>query len=74
MGTAVWHCDSSSALYCGTLGITKHEGAGPPDNGDLIYFRTTDWEKVEVFILKGLARPNEYADNAQVEAFLQTLE
>lgn len=73
VGTSVWRCRSSRGLYCGTLGITKREGAGPSDNGDLIYFRTADWEKVEVFIFKGLARPNEYADNAQVEAFLQTL-
>lgn len=74
VGTAVWTCRSSKNLFCGTLGITQREGAGPSDNGDLIYFKTADWDAVEVIIFKGLARPNEYADNAKAEAFLLGLD
>jgi len=74
VGTAIWRCADSQTLFCGTLGVTKREGAGPSDNGDLIYFKTNDWKEVIVIIFRGMARPNEYADNAEIEAFLKGLD
>ena len=69
--TSIWQIPGTKCSFYGTLGITLKEGMPPSDNGDLVIFRTADWKDVEVFIFKGLGKPN---DDACLEDALQYVE
>lgn len=69
--TSVWQIPGTRCFYYGTLGITPAKDQKPIDNGDLIVFYTSDWRDVQVFIFKGLAKPNEEANLDQVQAFVE---
>lgn len=69
--TSVWQIPGTKCYFYGTLGITQKENAYPKDNGDLVIFRTASWREVEVFIFKGLAKPNENASLADALAYVE---
>lgn len=71
--TSVWQIDGTRCFFYGTLGITPAENLKPTDNGDLIVFYTTDWKEVQVFIFKGLAKPNEEANLQQVQEYVESI-
>lgn len=53
--TALWLVEGSRTLYYGSVGITGPKGKVDRDNGDLLLLRTEDFDRVEIFIFKGLA-------------------
>ena len=53
--TSIWRVENTRSLYYGTLGVSGRTGTIARDNGDMIVFYTTDWQRVEVFIFAGLA-------------------
>ena len=57
----------------GTLGINLQEGAKPTDNGDLVIFYTAGWREVDIYIFKGLAKPNEIANLQEAVAFVEAI-
>lgn len=60
--TSIWQVKGRKCIFYGTIGITPSEGLKPADNGDLVIFYTSDWEEVQIFIFKGLCKPNGIAD------------
>ena len=69
--TSIWQVEGTKCFFYGTLGITPKEGAKPSDNGDLVIFHTAGWKEVEVYIFKGLAKPNEIACLQEAVVFLE---
>lgn len=69
--TSIWQIPGTKCFFYGTLGITQKEGVRPSDNGDLVVFHTAGWKEVEVFIFKGLAKPNENASLADALAYVE---
>lgn len=70
--TSVWQVPGTKCLFYGTLGINLKENAKPTDNGDLVIFYTAGWKEVQIFIFKGLAKPNEVANLQEAVAFLES--
>ena len=68
--TSIWEMDGNKRLLYGTIGITQKEGLPASDNGDLIFFYTNGWEAVDIFVFKGLARPNEIATIQEAGAYV----
>lgn len=71
--TSIWQVPGSKCFFYGTLGITTKEGQRPSDNGDLVIFHTAGWKEVEVYIFKGLAKPNEIASLQDAVAYLESI-
>ena len=72
--TGLWRVEGERCLYYGSLGITGINGKVERDNGDLIIIRTSDWQRVEIFIFKGLAGVNKQLDYLpEVVAFVKGL-
>lgn len=69
MQTSLWEIDDYPTWYYGTIGITGANGKIDRDNADLVILHTTDWKRVEVYILKGMAG----ASN-QVEVLLEVMD
>ena len=69
--TSVWQIKGSRCLFYGTLGVTPGEGKKPIDNGDLIVFFTPDWREVDIYIFKGLGKPNEVANLQEAVDFVE---
>lgn len=69
--TSIWQVPERKCFFYGTLGITKKEGQHPSDNGDLVIFHTAGWKEVEVYIFKGLAKPNEIASLQEAVEYLE---
>ena len=69
--TSVWQVEGTRCFYWGTLGINMQEGSKATDNGDLIIFYTAGWKEVDIFIFKGLAKPNEIANLHEAVAFVE---
>ena len=60
--TGLWRVQGERCLFYGSLGITGTSGRVDRDNGDLVVVRTSDWQRVEIFIFKGLAGVNKQLD------------
>ena len=71
--TSVWQVEGSRCFFYGTLGINLQEGVKPTDNGDLVIFYTAGWKEVEIYIFKGLAKPNEIANLQEVVAYVESI-
>ena len=69
--TSIWQIPGTKCYFYGTLGITFKEGVHPSDNGDLVIFHTAGWKEVEVYIFKGLAKPNEIASLQEAVEYLE---
>ena len=69
--TSIWQVEGTKCFFYGTLGIVKAVGAKPTDNGDLVIFYTADWKDVDIFIFRGLAKPNEVANLQDLVAFVE---
>lgn len=52
--TSIWQIEGYKTLFYGTIGLTGTSGRIEADNGDLILFSTSDWEKVYITIFVGL--------------------
>ncbi|MGI5846895.1 MAG: hypothetical protein ACOX5T_02555 [Candidatus Cryptobacteroides sp.] len=68
--TSIWRVGGFQRYYWGTIGVTPSEGHPPVDNGDLIIFITADWRDLQVFIFRGLAKPNDMANLQDVVDYL----
>ncbi len=71
--TSIWEVPGTKCFFYGTLGINLTEGAKPTDNGDLVIFYTAGWQEVQIFIFKGLAKPNEVANLQDAVAFVESI-
>lgn len=60
--TSIWPIAGHRGLFYGTIGITMNVGIHPRDNGDLVVFYAPTWQEFDVFIFRGLARPNPIGD------------
>ena len=60
--TALWRVEGSRTLFYGSVGITGPNGRIDKDNGDLLILRTEDFDRVEIFIFKGLAGTQKQLD------------
>ena len=69
--TSVWLIEGRKRFFYGTIGITLAENQKPMDNGDLVLFLTDDWREVEVFIFRGLAKPNDMANLKEAIEFVE---
>ncbi|MBQ9184409.1 MAG: hypothetical protein IJ151_00875 [Bacteroidales bacterium] len=69
--TSIWRVSETRCFYYGTIGITQKVNVHPKDNGDLVIFHTANWKEVEVFIFKGLAKPNEDASLADALEYVE---
>lgn len=63
--TALWRVEGSQTLYYGSVGITGPKGKIDRDNGDLLILRTEDFDRLEIFIFKGLAGKQKQLDYLQ---------
>lgn len=63
--TALWRVEGSRTMYYGSVGITGANGRIDRDNGDLLIMRTEDFDKVEIFIFRGLAGTSKQLDHLQ---------
>ena len=70
--TSVWQIEGRKCFFYGTIGITLAESQKPKDNGDLVLFYTPDWKEVDVFIFKGLNKPNDIANLQEAVAFVES--
>ena len=61
VSTSIWEIEGHKCFFYGTLGITPEEGMPPKDNGDLLAVATSDWKELDVFVFKGMAKPNSVA-------------
>lgn len=71
--TSIWQVEGTRCFFYGTLGINLQEGAKPTDNGDLVIFYTAGWREVDIYIFKGLAKPNEIANLQEAVAFVEAI-
>lgn len=69
--TSVWQVEGRKLFFYGTIGITQAEKQKPLDNGDLVLFFTADWKEVDIFIFRGLAKPNEIANLQEAVQFVE---
>lgn len=69
--TSVWQVEGHKCFFYGTIGITFAEGQKPVDNGDLVIFYTSNWKAVDVFIFRGLAKPNDSANLQDAVQFVE---
>ena len=60
--TGLWRYSGTQTIFYGSIGITGYSGKVDRDNGDLIIVKTADWERVEIFIFRGLAGLNKQLD------------
>lgn len=61
--TALWRVDGYQTMYYGSIGITGQNGKIDRDNGDLLIMRTEDFNRVEIFLFRGLAGPHKHLTN-----------
>lgn len=73
VSTSIWQVEGTKCFFFGTLGITMAEGTSPTDNGDLMIVYTSDWKEVDIFLFKGLAKPNDVANLQEVLAFVEEI-
>ena len=71
--TSIWQVEGTRCFFWGTLGINMLEGGKATDNGDLIIFYTAGWKEVDIYIFKGLAKPNEIANLQEAVAFVEAI-
>ena len=69
--TSVWEIEGHKCFFYGTIGINFTENGRPKDNGDLVLFYTPNWKEVDVFIFRGLAKPNETANLEEVVQYVE---
>lgn len=69
--TSVWQVEGRKCFFYGTIGITQAENQKPKDNGDLVLFYTSDWKEVDVFIFKGLVKPNDIANLQEAVQYVE---
>lgn len=69
--TSIWQVEGHKCFYFGTIGINLAENQKPKDNGDLVIFYTPDWKEIDVFIFKGLVKPNDIANLQEAVRFVE---
>lgn len=71
--TSIWQVEGTKCFFYGTLGVTQAEGESPLDNGDLLILYTAGWKDVDIFLFRGLAKPNEVANLQDVISYVEGL-
>lgn len=69
--TSIWQVEGRKCVFYGTIGITQAANQTPKDNGDLVVFYTPNWKEVDVFIFKGLVRPNDIANLQEAVRYVE---
>ena len=54
--------EGTQSYYYGSLGVSGINGKVERDNGDLLVIRTSDWNRLEIFVFKGLAGRDKQLD------------
>ena len=74
VNTSIWPIDGLQRYFYGTLGITGTAGNIDSDCGDLVLFRTSNWQEVSIYVFKGLAQPAHLPEYLQQAVkYLQSL-
>lgn len=60
--TGLWRVEGYQTYYYGTIGITGGNGRIDQDNADLVIIHTQDWQRLEVYIFRGLAGTHKQLD------------
>jgi hypothetical protein len=72
--TGLRKAEGTQSYYYGSLGVTGINGRVDRDNGDLLVIRTSDWNRLELFVFKGLAGRDKQLDYLpEVMSFVKSL-